>query len=100
MSEMVERVARAIARVRFGSDSYRDEDDGVMYWELCAEEARAAIEAMRELAPAMERAACDLALRGQLGAVSYADLYRAMIDAVRQPSGAAHRPEGDHNSSR
>jgi hypothetical protein len=44
--KMIEAVARAIARVRHGDDGYREEDDGVQYWELCITEAKAAIEAM------------------------------------------------------
>jgi hypothetical protein len=32
MGRMVERVARAIARHHYGSDGYREEDDGVQYW--------------------------------------------------------------------
>jgi hypothetical protein len=47
-AEFIEKVARAIAQVRHGSEGYRDEDDGVQFWELCIDEARAAIETMRE----------------------------------------------------
>lgn len=48
MTAMVERMARAIATSRFGHDGWDDDDDGSQYWERCVEDARAAIEAMRE----------------------------------------------------
>jgi hypothetical protein len=46
---LIEKVARAIAQVRHGSEGYRDEDDGVQYWELCIDEACAAIDVILRL---------------------------------------------------
>lgn len=50
MSEMVERVAKAIAKARGGWHA----DEG--QWRSCEDEARAAIEAMREPSMTMEAA--------------------------------------------
>ncbi|RYY67735.1 MAG: hypothetical protein EOO12_00315 [Chitinophagaceae bacterium] len=49
--EMVERVARALAKIRYahvGSDSEDRLVRGTPNWEFCVQDARAAIEAMRE----------------------------------------------------
>lgn len=90
MSEMIERVARAIAPTMFDPYNVR------WYWELWAEQgqkdaravARKAIEAMRE--PTGTMVACahgagwhggiegDKAIEGEFGAA----IYRAMIDVA------------------
>jgi hypothetical protein len=86
MSEMVERVARAMAAdYNIRHDCQHDFDD-VFFPETVRDEwrltARAAMVAMREPTPGMERAAYDLGQQAPLGTVTYADLYRAMIDAA------------------
>jgi hypothetical protein len=80
MSEMVERVARAIWRVRekqFPERVQRTEPDGIDHatgaWELIEGFARAAIEEMRNPTPEMICAAFDCA--GSIGAE-----WQAMID--------------------
>lgn len=80
MSEMVERVARAIAEARFGIGCPVDDDDRIA--------ARAAIEAMREPTEAMARVAVDdiLSWPGIGAFLNWNDLaasrYRLMIDAA------------------
>lgn len=72
MSEMVERVAKAIARVR--DDDYHPWEE---FKELYREEARAAIDAMREPTHKMICAALDA---NDKGGRAFSDWYRAMID--------------------
>jgi hypothetical protein len=81
MSEMIEQVAKAMWDVRrahankdgifleFWGDGTVPKANGIM------EEARAAINAMREPTEVMQKAA-----REQTGQQSYADVWRAMID--------------------
>jgi hypothetical protein len=76
MSEMGHRVFAAIANALDSDPNYRPA--GVDLDKV----ARAAVTAMREPTPAMVRAAFDLANRDPLGSVSYAGLFRAMIDAA------------------
>jgi len=83
MSEMVERVARAMAddAVAFG----REHGCGPaqpLHWSLYERQARAAIEAMRE--PTREMvAACDAACwQPDNERLAIGPVYRAMIDAA------------------
>ena len=46
MTDLIKVIARAIARIRYGSDGYREEDDGIKYWTFCVDEARAALSAL------------------------------------------------------
>ena len=60
MSEMVDRVARAISiECGWGDDDNDRNLDGIVVWRTCLPEARAAIEAMREPTREMLNAAVD-----------------------------------------
>ncbi len=92
MSEMSERVARAIAKASGGDPDklVYDNDSGMgeihpwWVWEMAV--ARAAIEAMREPTGPMLNAGSDRMEQDYLGDGRYAhrpsDSYRAMIDAA------------------
>lgn len=77
MSEMIERVARAIARKNTGSG---------INWPSFVEEARAAIEAMRELTPPMLAAGWKQLKREHLPKLGpgpgFKNAYQAAIDAA------------------
>lgn len=97
MSEMVERVARAICVVAKGPD-YPDADyygkpgdPWRKWWESFVPEARAAIAAMREPTEAMREAALDADLDIYWGYMAEGpgkpgDVWRAMIGAALPPS--------------
>jgi hypothetical protein len=95
MSEMIERVARALAERKYGHCGGPDgslTNDHRKNWMFCKDDARAAIEAMRESTPGMVKAICsakvDLSVDGYCssGRVGYEDsareIHRAMIDAA------------------
>jgi hypothetical protein len=96
MSEMVERVAKAMAARRFlyagievDQIVINDDNERVPYWTLYAEVARAAIEAMREPTEAMIEAGQEEDL-GRTESVGM--IYTAMIDAALAPP---EQPGGD-----
>jgi hypothetical protein len=70
MSEMVERVAKAIMTAN-------EQSTGLKFSDLCRDMARAAIEEMREPVPGMRSAGADVAGNSEDGA---AIIWRAMID--------------------
>lgn len=82
MSEMIERVARALCKAD-GCDPDHESPDqidaGIKLWTRYVRDARAAIEAMREPTEAMSEAVKPLGLCRTEDA---AEIYRAMIDAA------------------
>jgi hypothetical protein len=84
MSEMIERVARAMYRQRISDlgiygDNQEKTDQAVdRCWPFCSAQARAAIEAMREPTPGMVEAG-DVMTMSQMGPVK---TYQAMITAA------------------
>jgi hypothetical protein len=84
-TEMEERVARALckrrAAIEFTPEEFIIDHLGrrVQYWSLWTEDARAAIEAIREPTEAMERAGQEEELSGTEDVKA---IYRAMIDAA------------------
>lgn len=87
MSEMVERVARAILKQRYAFDKAPPDPDEIIletklpWWCACMGEAMAAIAAMREPTDAMVEAGMDVTdwpiCNGEVQV-----RYQAMIDAV------------------
>ncbi len=72
-SEMIERVARAIATA---SGVAPDDDDGSPNWWMFRGPARAAIEAMREPTEQMQRAGYTLCVSSD----NMDDIYHKMVD--------------------
>lgn len=83
VSEMIERVTKAIVRARHPGleESEIDNEDSHYWWGLSVDEARAAIEAMREPTEVMVVAA-DAFDQGNAGIEECKDIYRAMVDAA------------------
>jgi len=83
MTEMVERVARAICR----NSGEEMEVPGlelyvVDHWLAHRDDARAAIEAMREPTAWMDEAPMRSGMIDDLGSFTAAEVWRAMIDAA------------------
>lgn len=82
MSELLERVARAIGEAY---DGYADPVDTPNNWKAAIHAARLAVEAMREPSPEMTKAphheadACDAQYQRD---DAFAEAWRAMIDAA------------------
>jgi hypothetical protein len=89
MSEMIERVARAIARGRHGlGDSEKENALAVDYhWQKYVMDARAAIEAMREPSKEMMRAMFEAMFEAKFDGTSAPMIgagFEAAIDAALQ----------------
>jgi hypothetical protein len=84
--DMVERVARALA-VADGMhpEAVSNDEDQVPVWTLYVDDARAAIEAMREPTEAMVGSGADHDAEGG-GTGNPIAIYTAMIDAALSPN--------------
>lgn len=99
MSEMVERIARAI----WSKDELMELDgeswDDCPMKDMLREQARAAIEAMRECTKAMEAAGETKIGRGPMSALVLSDpaeIWQAMLDAALDPLPSIERLAVDH----